>query len=149
MQAPSTQPSKRGRPTIAHDNRRVKALTLCFDTGTDLCEALPQLDDVLTGITYLQSEGQASTRPLSKRLLLRVLQRSDTISTQCVSVALGRDYSAAAIARYTAVARAASKAIDRLLDQYPSWEATAFQLKERRGELDKPYLLELQGLGLM
>ena len=110
---------------------------------------MPRLDDAITGITHLQSEGQASTRPLSKPMLFRALKRCKTIDTASVAVALGREYSLATVKRYTAVARVASKAIDRLLDMHTSWETIAIQLKESREEIDRPYFQEAQALGLM
>ena len=151
MQEPTNQsPIRgRGRPALVHDNSRVQAFVGYFDNAHDLTETMPRLDDVITGITYLQTEGQASTRPLSKQMLFRALQRCQTIDTLSVAVALGREYSRAAIARYTAIARVASKAIERLLDTHPTWEPIAVQLRESRNELDRPYFQEAQALGLM
>lgn len=144
-----TPKRQRGRPAISHDNARVRAFVCNFDSLSALTEALPRLDDVLTGITCLQSVGQASTRPLSKRMLFAALQRCETIDTLGVAVALGRDYKRAAIARYTAVARVASKAIDRLLDMHPAWEGAELQTKKSREDTDRPYFQEAQALGLM
>lgn len=148
--AAATTPSRgRGRPALVLDNRRVQAFIHCFDTARDLAEAMPRLDDAITGITHLQTEGQASTRPLSKLMLFRALQRCPAIDTASVAVALGREYSLATVKRYTAIARVASKAIDRLLDLHPSWETIAIQIKESREEIDRPYFQEAQALGLM
>lgn len=139
----------RGRPALIHDNSRVQAFVLCFDNASDLAETIPRLNDAITGITHLQTEGQASTRPLSKPMLFRALQGCATIDTLSVAVALGRDYSLAAVKRYTAIARVASKAIDRLLDMHPAWESIATQLKKSREEIDGPYFREAWALGLM
>jgi hypothetical protein len=144
-----TQPSmpqrtKRGRPAIVHDNRRVQAFVQRFAGAfCDLAEELPALNDVLTGITHLQTEGQDSSRPLSKHMLLRVLHGCDSISTEAVAVALVREYSKAAVARYTAHARTASKAIEALLDRHSDWEASAGTLQAARDDLDLPFLAGL------
>ncbi len=136
MAAAGAEPVRRGRPTITHDNTRVQAFVCNFHSPHALAEAMPGVDDTLTGITYLQTEGQASTRPLSKRMVFRALQRCALVSTESVAAALGRDYSKAAAARYTASTRVASKAIARLLDQFPEWEAQAANLKAERTQYD-------------
>jgi hypothetical protein len=139
------QPRPRGRPAIVHDNRRVQAFVQKFGGAfTELSAELPQLDDVLTGITHLQSEGQDSTRPLSKHMLMRVLHGCDSITTEATAAALRRSYSRSAVARYTAHARAASKTIERLLDQHPHWEVSAGILQAAREELDGPFLAQLR-----
>lgn len=139
----------RGRPTLVHDNSRVQTFVNCFHDVYDLGEAMPRLADAITGIVHLQTEGQASTRPLSKAMLFRVLAGCQTIDTASATVALCREYSPAAVARYTAAARVASKAIDRFLDTHPAWEPIAIQIKESREEIDRPYAQELEALGLM
>lgn len=106
---------------------------------------MPRLDDALTGITHLRTEGPKkndATRPLSKRMLFRALRQCQTIDTASVAVALGRKYSRAAIARYTAIARVASKAIDSLIDRNPVWESVATQIRESREEFDLSYCVE-------
>lgn len=110
----------RGRPALVHDNRRVRDFMSVYCTPGEAVEDFPWLGHVLTGTVYLQTEGQASTRPLSKWSLFLALQLCDAISTEDVAVAIGQDYSRATIARYTATARVASKAIERELDRRPS-----------------------------
>lgn len=139
----------RGRPAIHHCNSRAQSYMLCFTSPCELKEACPRIDDCLIGITHLQTEGQASTRPLSKRRLFEALQRCESIDAVSVAHALGRDYSLATVKRYTAVARVASKAIASLLNKHPAWEPQAVDLKESREALDRPYFAELQALGLM
>lgn len=142
MTTPTTV-GRRGRPAIVHDNVRVRAFLCRFASLIDLTEEVPELDDVLTGIAHLQTEGQCSSRPLSKRMLFRALQACDVISTDAIAGALGRDYSRATLGRYTAHARAASKAIERLLRLRPDWEAAAGGLRAARDELDAPFLLDV------
>jgi hypothetical protein len=120
---------------------------LRFPRLWELKEAYPHIDDGLVGVTHLQTEGQASTRPLSKRRLFEALQRCGSIDTVGVAHALGRGYSLATVKRYTAAARVASKAIASNLDQHPAWESEAADMQESREALDRPYFSELQALG--
>ncbi len=144
MTTTASQAARRGRPTIVHDNRRVQAFVRRFGAVfCELAEELPQLDDVLTGIAHLQTEGQDSSRPLSKHMLMRVLHGCETITTEATAMALRRNYSRAAVARYTAHARTASKAIERILDLHPEWETSAGTLQAAREELDSPFLAQL------
>jgi hypothetical protein len=142
-------PCLRGRPAIVHDNKRGQAFARKFACVSDLGQEFPAVDDALVGITYLQTEGQESTRPLSKRMLFRVIQECEAISSKAVAEALGRSYSLAAVGRYTAIARVASRAIDRFLDQNPGAEDHAGHLKADRQDLDHPYVAEMLALGLM
>jgi hypothetical protein len=137
MTTDTKAPRKRGRPAASLDNRAVRQFLVNIPSeweahtpGAVVCDpwALKgpqrrQLEDVLTGAVYLQSEGQASTRPLARPLLLRVLQRCDTITSKGVSEAIGRDYSRATFDRYMAVARVASKAIAALLERHAELNA--------------------------
>jgi hypothetical protein len=113
----------RGRPALAYDNKRVRAFLQMYDTLPELVRSFVVLDDVFTGAAAAQSEGQASTRPLSKHRIFAVLAHCGSISTREVEDALRwQDYSRTAIARYAAAARTASMVIARLLDQAPHWE---------------------------
>lgn len=128
MTPQTTQPATkrgRGRPPIEHDNRRVRDFVRAFESTADIRESLPSLDDVLTGITHLQPEGQDSTRPLSKGSLLHVLQHCKTISTESVKAAIGPAYSLSQIKRYALAARVASKAIAHNLNHRPAWATMA------------------------
>lgn len=132
---PSVTKRGRGRPTIEHDNARVQAFLLAFESTTDIRDNLPSLDDVLTGIVSLQPEGQASTRPLSKSTLLHVLQHCETINTQAVRDAMGPAYSLTQVKRYALAARVASKVIEHNLNRRPAWLTMAeLQCIDRRPE---------------
>ena len=120
-----TKRTPRGRPAIEHDNSRAQAFLSCFHSTDDIREHLPALDDVQTGITHLQPEGQDSTRPLRRGLLLLVLQHCQTISTATVQAALGPAYSLSQIKRYALAARVASKVIVHNLNRHPSWTTLA------------------------
>lgn len=139
----------RGRPAIHHSNERVRAFVVSFSSPSELREAYPQIDDCLVGTTHLQTEGQASTRPLSKRRLFDALQHCESIDTASVSRALGYGYSPAAVKRYAVAARVASKAIASQLDQHPTWEVEAADRREGKEALDRPYFAAMQVLGLM
>lgn len=128
MTAQTIQPApkrRRGRPAIEHDNRRVRLFLRAFDSNSDIRDNLPTLDDVLTGIVRLQTEGQGSTRPLSRGTLLHVLQHCKTISTETVQAAMGPAYSITQVKRYALAARVASKVIDHNLNMRPSWATMA------------------------
>lgn len=132
VQAEAATPKRgRGRPPKTHDNRRVQAALIPWLTfGGGGCVDRPAvftgmawLDDILTGASQLQSEGQRSTRPLDRRLILRILLRCPIIDTASVSVVTGRDYERAQIDRYTAAARVASKGVAAQLERRPEWAA--------------------------
>lgn len=115
----------RGRPTIEHDNRRVRGFLRAFESTSDIRENLPSLEDVLTGVAHLQPEGQGSTRSLSTSILLHVLQHCKTISTESAQAALGPAYSLSQVKRYALAARVASKLIEHNLNQRPAWATLA------------------------
>jgi hypothetical protein len=99
----------------------VRLFLRAFDSNSDIRENLPSLDDVLTGIVRLQTEGQDSTRPLSRGTLLHVLQHCKTISTETVRAAMGPTYSITQVKRYALAARVASKVIAHNLNMRPNW----------------------------
>lgn len=82
------------------------------------------LDNILTGVAWLQSEGQASTRCMSVQRLKGVLL-CPSINVPAVAAALGEHAGHSTAERYTLHARVASKAIISLLDKNPHWEAEA------------------------
>jgi hypothetical protein len=140
--AQTTTPKRgRGRPPKDHDNRRVAAFMSHYPTAFDLGQDRPALDDVLTGATLLQTEGQGSTRPLSRLKLFMVLQHCPTISTGAVSGIFGGECSPATAVRYAAIARVASKAIASHLDRHPAWEEEASTLATSMETIDAPYCL--------
>lgn len=139
----------RGRPTLHHDNGRVQVFMSCFSSSSELREDYPLIDNSLVGVTHLQTEGQASTRPLSKRRLFDALQHCSIIDTESVAHAFGQRYSLAAVKRYCAAARVASRAILNLLDRHPQWETQAAVMREGRETIDRPYFAELRAAGLM
>jgi hypothetical protein len=139
-----------GRPAVVHDNRQVRAFLLQAVSDPEPAHPFHRSDaqdddaprwvkDILVGNTHLQTEGQKSTRPLSRHLLVRVLTRCDELSTESVAAALCRDYSPAAVARYTAHARAASKTIERQMDA-----RLRRQHLDSRRELDDPFREDAQ-----
>ena len=147
VEAPPTQ-RRRGRPALAHDNTRVQAFVSNYASAFDLAQDWPTLDDVLTGATLLQPEGQCSTRALSKRYLFHVLQQCSMISTAAVAEVLGAARSLTTAVRYASIARVASKAIARCLATHPEWQHEVALLRASREEIDAPYLAEARALGI-
>lgn len=148
----------RGRPAIAHDNRRVRAYLSGFATLSEVTEMHPSMDDVFVGVSRLQTEGQRSTRPLSRRTLFHILSVCDTITTATVAEAMGSAPDDRHARRYAGHARVASQAIARLLEQRPWLEAALNvwspagarqSILEAQAELDEPYFAELREAGLM
>lgn len=106
----------------SHDNGAVRAYLSEYDSWEQVRECIPWADDVMTGIAAAQTEGQASTRPLSQRCIFAVLVSCEAIGTQATAAALWRKgYSRATIARYTLAARAASVLIARLMEPH-AWD---------------------------
>lgn len=162
VQAPESRRASapKGRPSVALDNRRVSAYLSNFTTLSELIGLHPSIDDIFTGVSRLQTEGQGSTRPLSRRQLFHVLSVCDHITVKAVADVLGKEtpgHSRTA-QRYAGHARVASKAIARLLDQRPWLEAAVSfwspagrrqTVAEAQAELDEPYFAELRAAGLM
>lgn len=135
-QAETTTPKRgRGRPPKTHDNSRVQAaLVPWFIYGGDVVEdhgdgdehpapltGAPWLDDIITGVSRMQTKGQKSTRPLDRGLILRILLRCPTIDATSVWAVTGRNYERSQTDRYTAAAWVASKGIAAELDRRPEW----------------------------
>ncbi|QTD44214.1 hypothetical protein [Ottowia testudinis] len=115
------------------------------------------MDDIFTGVSRLQAEGDGSTRPLSRSRLFHVLSVCDDISADAVAQAMS-DVGERQARKYAGHARVASKAIARLLDQRPWMEAAVSfwspsgarqTIAEAQAELDEPYFAELRAAGLM
>lgn len=137
-----------GRPPRAHDNTRVAAfMGSCLEVG-ELLDNWPRVDDILTGAVQLQTEGQGSTRPMSKRRLFQVLRSCPVIGTHATALALGLDNSLTTAKRYAAAAGVASRAVLALLVADPRYEA-AGGLAADREALDAPYWRDLRAAGLM
>lgn len=132
---------RRGRPSLFHDNTRVQAFVSNYASAFEMTQDWPLLDDVFTGVTLLQTEGQCSTRPLSKFRLFLALHRCPAITSRSVSEALGGCCQSTAV-RYAACARVASKAIAWCLERNPAWEREAAALKVSRDAVDGPYLAD-------
>lgn len=115
-----------GRPTLIHDNAHVREVLVAWCGYGDPDEVTDGggtgwVGDILTGVSWLQSKGQNSTRPLDKTLILRVLLHCDSITSEAVGRTIGRDHCRSQADRYTAAARVASKAIEAELDRRPEW----------------------------
>ncbi len=111
-------PRKRGRPTLHFDNVRVQEFMLGFTTYKELIECYPQFEHVFTGVSQLQTEGEAHTRPLRRRMIFTGLQAYGVIDGSTFR----GDFAKSAAYRYQAAARVVSRMTSRLLDQNPGWE---------------------------
>lgn len=140
------QTKHRGRPPLSHDNQAVFAFLRHYDYLSDLTDDYPKVESILTGAAWLQSEGQASTRPLSRRDLFQVLRHCPVITTQGVQVVLKDDLSPTQANRYFMAARVASKGLRDLLEKSPEMLEHICTLKASREALDAPYFQELEGL---
>lgn len=108
----------RGRPTVEHDNRRVKAFLIDYRDVPDLLDAHPALADVFAGVDAARSGGDTAERPLPASRLFALLSACDTITTKSVGEALAwASLSVASIKRYALVARTLSLLIARELDR--------------------------------
>lgn len=133
-------PKKRGgRPPIRRDNRRVQTFMCKFMKTSQLLDNFPSIDDVFSGVVWLQTVGEKHDGPLSKRNLFRVLRSCEVIETTAVTAALAvghnAAYSKSTVARYSAAARVASRAIARLLETHPDWEDYEEEFEEDFGLL--------------
>lgn len=125
----------RGRPPKTHDNSRVQAALVPWFlyAGSRVEElgggeerppsltGMSWLDDILSGASRMQTEGQKSTRPLDRGVILRALLRCKTIDPTSIAKAIGRDHGRAQTDRYTAAARVASKGVAAAMDRRPAW----------------------------
>lgn len=139
------QTNRKGRPTLSHDNQNVYAFLGHYDFFSDLKDDFPEVESILTGISWLQSEGQASTRPLSRRELFQVLRQCPVITTERVKWVL-KDLSQPQVNRYFMASRVASNALRDLLERSPKMMEYTSSLKTSREALDATYLEELEGL---
>ena len=114
-------PRKRGRPVIEHDNSKVSEFVMGYLSMQQVRDDNLQLDNIITGASLLQPEGQGSSRGLSQSAMLHILQGCKTISTETVREVLKSSYSPATVKRYTIAARVAAKAIERQLALNPAW----------------------------
>lgn len=109
---------RRGRPTVSHDNSRVRDFLLHFDALSDLCEVHPSMQDIFAGLGAAVSDGDTSKRGLLRSRIYGLIAGCSDLSTQAVSEALAyAAYSAATIKRYALAARCASVLVARELDR--------------------------------
>jgi hypothetical protein len=78
---PAEGKRKRGRPTMSHANS-LKTCLAGFNAPGLALASLPYLDQIVTGAVNLDMDG--NTRPLSKKLVVSLLQRLDVITAQAV-----------------------------------------------------------------
>jgi hypothetical protein len=131
-----------------HDSGQVYGFLSGYFSAHEMCQDYPAIDDILSGVLELQSEGSTSTRSLSRQVLFHILQTCPLIDVESVNEATHRRYSYRSLAAYAATARTASKAIQGFLAKLPPF-ALRLSVVEARRLTDSPYLLNLLRLGLI
>ena len=91
-----------------HDNRKVRALLDGYVSCQELCEDYPALDDIFSGVLELKTQGDTSTRSLSRQVLFHILQQCRTIDVSSVKGATRLPYAYTTIAAYAPSASAYS-----------------------------------------
>lgn len=125
-----------------HNNTRVRAFLAGYVSMQELCEDYPPIDDIISGILELKTEGVTSTRTLSRQVLFHILQQCRTIDLSSVKGTTRVPYAYTTLAAYAALARVASKAVERFTDALAEGKA-ALSLGRARAALDAPYADEL------
>lgn len=112
---------RRGRPPKSLENSQVQNLLQSFWSMRDAFGKFPELDDIITGVTRLQTAGQGSTRPMPRHKLYQILSVCHVITSERIASLLPCSYHHSTVARYTLAARVASAAIQREIERRPSW----------------------------
>lgn len=123
-----------------HDNRRVQEFLDGFHTVSELCQELPAVDDIFSGVLALRTAGNSATRSLSRRALFLILQGCETIDAASVDAMTEGRYAVSTVSAYAALARVASKAIEGLIAP----GTTIAGIAAARVELDRPYSDQLE-----
>ena len=130
------------RPPNVHDNRKVRSFLEGYVSARELCEDYPAIDDILSGALELKTEGDTSTRSLSRQVLFHILQQCPTIDVSSIKAATRVPYAYNTLAAYAAVARVVSKAIERFIDNLADRKAVQ-SLGRARTAIDRPYADDL------
>ena len=130
-----------------HDNRQVHEFVGGYFKAYEVCRDYPAIDDILSGILELQTEGSTSTRSLSRQVLFHILQSCPFIDVESIRQATHGRYSYRSLAGYAATARTASKAIQGFLAKLPPF-ALRLTVVEARRLIDAPFLGDLLRRGV-
>ena len=125
-----------------HDNRKVRSFLDGYVSCQELCEDYPPLDDIFSGVLELKTQGDTSTRSLSRQVLFHILQQCRTIDVSSVKTATRLPYAYRTLLAYAGIARVASKAIERFSDGLLNRTAVV-SLGRCRRAIDAPYADEL------
>lgn len=135
------QPQRSANASKIHDNRVVYQALQPFRNYSELTDAHPRADCVLTGASWLMTAGHTATRPLARKVIFQILASSRWITTSAVAEATTwRAYSRTQLERYAAAARVASKGLHKVV----AADSQAVALAEEQRRLDQPYLDMLQ-----
>jgi len=135
-------------PPKTHDNERVQAFLQPYLKPHELCEDLPKVDDIFSGVLQLKTAGDTSTRSLSRRTLFHILQSCPSIDVASIDRAVDGRYAYNTLAAYAAAARVASKALQGLIERLPEG-ALRLTIVQERHRLDGPYHDGLREMGLL
>lgn len=127
------------------DNSTVARFLAGYDKAFYLCEDFPEVDDIFSGALELRTEGTTSTRALSRQVMFHILSQCETIDVRSVNAATSGRYAYRSLAGYAAIARVASKALERFVREIES-ALGAVSVKQQRREIDAPYQLALEAL---
>jgi hypothetical protein len=129
-------PQRTANASKIHDNRAVYDALLPFRTYSELVEAHPRADCILTGTAWLMTSGHTATRPLARKVLFHVLAGCPWITTSAVAESTTwRAYSRTQLERYAAAARVASTALQMIVAAGP----LNLSLAEEQRRIDIPH----------
>jgi hypothetical protein len=132
----------------SQDNTEAQAFLRNYFNASELCKELPRIDDIFSGALSLKTAGNTATRSLSRRTLFRIMQSCSVIDIDSVNKATGGRYAYRTLAEYSILSRVISKALTELIPLLPEQNRQDSDSQARR-DLDAPYLVELERLGLV
>lgn len=132
----------------AYDNGAVQSFINNYYSAGELCRELPLVDDILSGVMSLKTAGNTATRSLSRKTLFHILQTCPVVDVEAISRVTGGRYAYSTVAEYASLARVTSRALAAVIPTLPK-RHSGNSSSQARLELDAPYLMELQRLGLV
>jgi hypothetical protein len=124
------------------DNSKVSDFLDGYFSAGELCREFGRIDDIFSGVLELKTARDTATRSLSRQVLFRILQSCQSIDVASINDMTNGRYAYSTLASYAALARVASKAIERLI----AATVPAFEIRttEARRLIDAPYSKELR-----
>ena len=122
-----------------HDNATVQDFLDGFYSAGELCIHHPEIDDIFSGVLELKTAGDTATRSLSRQALFHILQWCSAIDVASINEATSGRYAYRSLAGYAAVARVASKAIERYIGRMPTAVRQRLTIGQEQALIDAPY----------